>query len=251
MLLRRLDNPIPRPDAAAHAAADVYSTVCCITGFGGDFVATRRYRDGRLHVTLADVSGHDLHAARLAHEVHAAMDRLDDRRRNEPDWLASLNRRIVARIVDGFSAMLSVTLQPSDGGFAVTTANAAMPRPWVYRAKTGSFERVGLPQDAAPPLGALDGDAWLPRTKSFFLSGGDLLVMMSDGAVEALVGRCGSDETISRLMGKISWLGGRRLQEALCRRIRRLQSGVEPSDDYAIVVVEVPRTGKSAGVTAA
>jgi len=230
----------------------VYSEVRCVAGFGGDLVATRRFSHGRLHVTLADVSGHDLDAARMAHQFHDVLESMDGRRWSHRGWLSALNRQLCARFhADHFGAVLSVAVQPATGGYLASVANAAMPRPWIYRAACGVVERFGRRRDAAPPLGVFDVDAWLPRPRRAWLAEGDLLVLMTDGAVEALAGPGGSDETVSSLIGIRAGLGGRRLRDALASGIQRGWATSDRKDDSSVVVIEASCASRIVSATAA
>lgn len=246
----------PRP---AGVQVDAYGTVRCLDGQGGDFLRIHR-RQRQLGVTLADVSGHGPAAAPYSERFSQALSELDEVRRNRRLWLSRLNRRLCRRFDDEhFGAVISVAVRPMPGSneYTASVANAGMPRPYLYRAREGDVVRIG---SVSPPLGVFDDDAHLPQPQRVRMSRGDVLVMMSDGALEALEGYGSASGPFGRVPRRAEGVqailkaaapgGGRLVHDALATALERRIRGREQADDASFAVIEIRRP-ESAAASAA
>lgn len=152
---------------------------------GGDYYDAGAMPDGRFGVLIADVSGHGAGAAvlmailrtivhdevdrSLVAEPAALLDHADERLRN----LGIASR---GAFVTAFSGVLSTMT----GEF--TYSCAGHPRPRLLRARDRTVE--SLSGACKQPLG-VPGDRQPRQQESVMLSPGDLLVLYSDGIIEA------------------------------------------------------------------
>jgi len=149
--------------------------------FSGDVVAVARSPDGRLHVLLGDAAGHGLAASVSlipALQVFYGMVR-----KGLPlvDLVREMNDRLHQQLpVDRYMAALIVVLDSAAG--CMEFWNGGMPSGLVL-AKGGAVGKE-LPSDHLP-LGILPPTAFEPVCGVWQWSGGEQLVLHSDGLVEA------------------------------------------------------------------
>ncbi len=213
---------------------------------GGDLVDSLTLASGEVGVALGDVAGKGLAAALLMAKLQATLRALAPEIRSLGDLGAALNE-ILCRdgLENRFATLFYLTLQP--GSPAVRYLNAGHNPPYVLRS-----EAIDPLPPSARPLGMLPGGEY--REERFEMAPGDLLIVYSDGLVEA---RNAQDEEFGterlldlarRLRGlSAEQCGARILQEA-----ERFLGEERPHDDLSLVVVErLPRTGEDGPVTAA
>ncbi|HEV8630153.1 MAG TPA: SpoIIE family protein phosphatase, partial [Thermoanaerobaculia bacterium] len=146
---------------------------------GGDYFDLLKGEDGRLVVVVADVSGHGLSAGLRMAMLKAALVMLVEQRLPAQDVFARLNRLVRdGRSAIGARPLVTATLatfDPRSGMLELTNAGHVP----TYCLRDGEVEEILLP---SPPLGVL-GDRY--PTCERRLRPGDLVVLLSDGLIEA------------------------------------------------------------------
>jgi len=197
---------------------------------GGDVYDFMELPDGRLAVTLGDVTGHGIEAAAdmaMAKFVFRSLAR----EHSEPsDFLQSANDVVVGEIAPGkFITMVYVVIDPRTGG--VVVAGAGHPLPRVVRAGGGvtSLDTRGL------VLGVELGQTY--EDVHATLATGDAVVLYTDGVLEARrEGELYGHERLDRVLAERASLPPLQLAQAVLDDCRAFARG-ELADDCAIVVV--------------
>jgi sigma-B regulation protein RsbU (phosphoserine phosphatase) len=197
---------------------------------GGDVYDFMELADGRLAVTLGDVTGHGIEAAAdmaMAKFVFRSLAR----EHSEPsDFLQSANDVIVDEIAPGkFITMIYVVIDATSGEVAV--AGAGHPAPRLVDAAGGvtSLDAAGL------VLGVERAQVY-DEVKAT-LGVGDAIVLYTDGVLEARRdGELYGPERLDRLLAERSSLEPAQLARAVLDDCRAFALG-ELADDCAVVVV--------------
>jgi len=207
---------------------------------GGDFFGYYRREHNALGVAVGDVSGKGLPAALLMAvsvgilaaeanrpgELTAVLDHIDD-------VLKDYTRRNRLN-----TALCYVVISPSENGFSANVVNAGSISPLVRRAN-GQIEWLdahGL------PLGILDTDRITRQPVSAALGHGDMLILMSDGVLEAMDAqrRMFGFERFERAVTKAATERGAALaQDSILAAMRAFGAGIPPHDDVTLVVIRV------------
>lgn len=157
---------------------------------GGDWYDAVLRTDGTCMVSIGDVVGHDVHAAALMGEVRHSMRAFASEGHGPAgvlqrvnDLLAAGNDEALLRDATGQLTERLATccyLQLDTASGVCTTVSAGHPPPVLLRRGTAP---VQLAVEAGLPLGVLADAAYRERTT--VLEPGDVLVLFTDGLVEA------------------------------------------------------------------
>lgn len=148
---------------------------------GGDYCDVLPLLDGRTGLVIADVSGHGLGPSLIMASVRAALRALL-LEHSSPEVLLSLLVQAMADDFGGghFITMVMAALDPQQ--HTVEFANAGHAPAEHFSAATGKFTMLDA---TGMPLGILD-DAEYPQGPVVRMEVGDLLVLCTDGIVEAM-----------------------------------------------------------------
>lgn len=148
---------------------------------GGDYCDVTRMRDGRIGLIIADVSGHGLGPSLIMASVRAGLRALLLEHSSADVLLANVARSMFHDLRDGrFITMVFAALDAER--HLLEFANAGHAPAMHFAAATGAFtmlEATGL------PLGLLDEAAY-QRGPQVSLAPGDLVVLCTDGIIEAM-----------------------------------------------------------------
>lgn len=145
----------------------------------GDFYDFSRTKDGRLALVVGDATGHGIGPALITATAQAGL-RSYLRLLSDPgEIITLLNQDLCERIEDGRFLTLFMALLEEGG--RVSYLNAGHCNPFVWRKATGEFDDLGGRNAALGMLEDLTYDAGEPVV----LDPGDVLVMFTDGIIEA------------------------------------------------------------------
>ncbi|WP_433238193.1 PP2C family protein-serine/threonine phosphatase [Streptosporangium sp. CA-135522] len=204
-------------------------------GLGGDWYDAAPLPDGRMLLTIGDVSGHGLPAiaqmARLRHAlVGLAMT-------GEPPQrlLTWLNDLVMHRLAETTATAVVGHLDPATRVF--TWSQAGHPAPILIR--------DGAAAQLDPPAGVLLGATLtVPyEPAGVRLRGGDLLLLFTDGLVERRSRDI--DEGLALVLEAAADLTGGDLEAGLDRLIERV-GGPNPEDDTCVLAISVRGGGVQA-----
>jgi serine phosphatase RsbU (regulator of sigma subunit) len=199
---------------------------------GGDYCDVVRLRDGRIGLVIADVSGHGLGPSLLMASVRAALHALILQHSSPEALLEVLGRALASDLQNGrFITMMFAAIDPVDHVLEFANAGHA---PAIYRhAQNGAF----LSLDATGfPLGVVEEPSY-SRSKAIAVAPGDLVVLCTDGIVEAMDA---ADQAfgLARLQEIIARHADKPVSEIVHevgRAVERHYVGESPPDDLTIL----------------
>jgi sigma-B regulation protein RsbU (phosphoserine phosphatase) len=145
---------------------------------GGDFYDVGVLPDGRISAVIGDVSGKGVTAALVMSRVTSEFRRHRDRARTPAELLAAVNASMVRDDSESFATAACFTLDPV--GRTLEVANAGHP-PLIVRRTAGQVFTFGTA--SGTPLGMLPCEY---ASEFLSLEPGDIVLLMTDGLVEAL-----------------------------------------------------------------
>lgn len=199
---------------------------------GGDYY-TWLERENRVVAMIADVSGHGLGAALYTTMAHAlAQQQLRSGASLEAAFKV-INEGLCHTHSGRFMTAAIVDVDPADGTLRYTSAghNSLL---WIHHGEIRWLESLGM------PLGVMDDGTFPEGEDALRLSSGDLLVLYTDGFVEAmdLVGEAWGDDRFAATI-KDAWSTGATSSEiaALTHATVDRWTGGRPHDDDLTLLV--------------
>lgn len=207
---------------------------------GGDFFDIFPMPDGEWVIVIGDVSGRGPRAAALTALARYTLRAAAVGAPSPSAALRVLNdvvRRELEAAYEGDERFLTaayLTISPSTEGVAVRIACGGHPIPLARRA-SGEVDAIHCEGEL---IGAFD--AHESRDESVELRPGDVLVLVTDGVVEARHGgEEFGEERLRAVMGSAGDGPAAHLADAIEEAVLR-HVGTTPNDDVAIVVVRLP-----------
>jgi serine phosphatase RsbU (regulator of sigma subunit) len=201
---------------------------------GGDYCDVLSLPDGRLGLVVADVSGHGLGPSLLMASVRAALRALLLEHAAPEQLLALLGRALAPDLQNGlFITMVIASLDPDS--HTVCYSNAGHAPAEHYSAAADRFTTLHA---TGMPLGVVDEPDY-PPGPVVSMEVGDLLVLCTDGIVEA-VNSAGEQFGQARLLAALRELRRLPLAELVARvgeRIEDHYEGASPADDLTILAL--------------
>ena len=219
--------PSRAPDLDDYRFAHSYRTA---NEVGGDYYDFLPLPDGRLALVVGDASGHGMAAGLLMAIANATLKTALDLD-PEPEKVLELLNRTLARTGDSraFMSLFYAILDPASGQLHYVCAGH--PFPFLRRAD-GRVEELGtgaLPLGIRPSLEA--------RSDSTTLEPGDLLVLYSDGLVEA-IREDGEDFGFDRLRELLSPAATpQAVHDRILAAFDKFVGGEDLRDDLTLVVI--------------
>ncbi|MBL4771841.1 MAG: SpoIIE family protein phosphatase [Planctomycetes bacterium] len=211
--------------AAEHAAGDFF-----------DFVPTQ---SGSLAAVVGDVSGHGIGPALITATAQAGL-RAYLRLISDPEQVLSLlNQDLSERMEVGMFLTLALAIVGRDG--QVQIVNAGHPPPFVWRNETKSIECLQAHELAI----GLSEQHQYSVTSSFQLNPGDILLVYSDGLVEARhptrPDRLFGEDGLRAVLSDVGYRGGspEDLVSELSRNVLEFCEGSR-EDDMTVVAIGLP-----------
>lgn len=200
----------------------------------GDFYEFIQLPDGRLGIAIADVADKGAGAALFMAMTHSLLRTYAGSYPEQPDSvIAEINRRMLADTsVALFVTVFYGILEPTSG--KLVYCNAGHNPPCLLRSNASRQEllsRTGI------ALGIFEEAAWEARTIT--LEPGDLLVMYTDGVVDAQnpAGDQYGDEKLQGIIDETRLLPAGELLGILAEDIHKHTGAAEQTDDITIVVL--------------
>ncbi len=206
---------------------------------GGDYIECLEDHDGSIHLTLADVSGHGVRSALLMTSFRASYRSVAETGLPD-DILTGLNRVIQKEVgsTGMFLTAASVCIDEDAGYF--TFASAGHNAVYLLRAEDQSF--VSL-EASGPPLGFFPDMEY--ESEQHGIAKGDVLLLYSDGIVEAQKEGASEDEDLfgEERLRKIVVANAARsaeeILEAIYAEVREYTGKARQEDDASVIVVKV------------
>jgi serine phosphatase RsbU (regulator of sigma subunit) len=197
---------------------------------GGDFYAYRLRAPNRLAVVIGDACGRGPEGAKVLPVVLARLQQIAAKAVRPGQLLGELNRCLALELAkDRFVTGTALEIDMEAG--TLTVANAGHV-PAVLR-RSGSVTVVG--RASGPPLGILNDSTY--SDESYALEPGDVMVLMTDGIVEAVEADLAEMPTLQALVA-LAGDGGGAVHRRLTEELRAERPGREP-DDMTLVSLEI------------
>ncbi len=202
---------------------------------GGDYYDLILLRDGRFALTLGDVSGKGMPAAVMMASIQILLrSHLQQGPESIAAMLTDINRTVYASsTAERYSTLFCGVI--SEDRKTLTYVNAGHIPPILLRAN-GLLER--LPGDGLPLALMPEADY---EQEIVQLREGDLLVVVSDGIVEASSsdGVFWEEEAVEDAVREEGFVPIRQVPEALFRRADEFAAGAEQYDDMTVVAARI------------
>ena len=212
-------------DLAAHSIPCRY--------VGGDFYDLLTLHDGRVVLTLADVSGKGISAALLASMAQGVIEAEFYGGHSPAEVVSTLNRVIVNRSeANRFITMFSAVL---DNEGNLTWVNAGHNPPILAR-QSGETETLST---GSLVVGAFDfAEYYVSHTK---LEPGDVVFTFSDGVTEAVngTGEIFGDKRLLELVRTSLDLTAEQIKYRVLEKVLSFTHGLPQGDDITIVVLKM------------
>jgi serine phosphatase RsbU (regulator of sigma subunit) len=204
----------------------------------GDYVELLFAEDGAVHAAIADVSGHGIGAALLMSSVRAEF-RSSARRESMAATMARLNETVRDEVGESGMFVTAFHARIAPDQRRVDYVNAGHNHGILWQAAARRIER--LPADS-PPLGfAIQAEQ---TVRSLPLAEGDLLVIYSDGIVDATHPRTDEPFGEERLEASIARLAGgsaAEITDGIFGAVQSFTGRTATEDDVSVIVLRIPR----------
>jgi len=198
---------------------------------GGDYYDYFTYNDGRVALTLGDVSGKGMPASLMAMGLHARVQVLAEDPKDLAAFMTRLNKATCAKCPSNrFITFFFSVLDPSTG--EVKYANAGHNPPIVVRASG----EASMLEGGGPVLGILPIAPYSQMCTH--LDRGDMLVLYSDGVTEATntnYDEFGEERLIETLKAHRTE-PATAIVEAVTKALAEFTAGAPQADDITLVV---------------
>lgn len=224
---------LPRqlPQSSQVSVAARYRSADQVGGDFYDFVQDER----GIGAIVADVCGHGIPAALIVSEVKMAYRHQSGLLRTPQLLLSGMNASLLGNVADGFVTAVAVYVDFE--GRRILCANGGHPPLLVHRRLE---ERILSLRPMGRVLGSFADCSF--QLEAIDLQSGDILLLYTDGLIEAMddSGEQYGQERLESFLLEHPRLKVEELAEALLREHeQRIGTDVNPSDDVAIVVLEV------------
>jgi len=240
-LARRVQRDLLPGAESLPVALDVSAECIPTARVGGDFYDVVTLSGGRYAFLVGDVSGHGAPAAMLTGLIYGAISTppwgtLDD----ESSRAVGLNELLLRKSSEErFATLVWCSYDPASG--TLRYINAGHPPPIWIRRKPDGTAAVDRLADGGPVLGLLQDAAY--HTASVRAQAGDLVVMFSDGLVEATNDSdedFGEDRLIAVVQQGLDQ-PSRAIRDAILSAVRAFVGSRPLQDDQTLLVVRLPR----------
>jgi sigma-B regulation protein RsbU (phosphoserine phosphatase) len=201
---------------------------------GGDFYDFIPGQDGKLGLAIADVAGKGVPAALFMALSKTIVRNNALRNRETDEVLNDSNQVISAESSAGMFVTLFLGLLDQETG-KFSYSNAGHNPPLIFRAKGAEFESLDVTGVA---LGIMDEAVYSQSQTA--LEPGDLMVMYTDGIVEAMnpSGELFGMERLKKVISRSSNICAEEVRAKIVDEVIKFSSGAQQSDDITALVVK-------------
>ena len=236
----------PGPPEAPGIDVAGFSDYCDETGGDYfDYPATRPLADGRLALTIGDVTGHGIGAALLMASGRAALRSQSERDEGPGTLLDVVNRHLLRDASAGkFMTLFYGILDPAKG--TLSYANAGQGGCFVVHAATGVVEEL---EACGPPAGVIGGIPFADTLVTGLVPG-DVVVLGTDGIWETVdaSGAHFGMERFHDLARDRAREGAGSIADAIRLAVEEYRGAGPQTDDVTLVVAKLdPTRGVAAG----
>lgn len=221
------------PEISGYDIAGGYHPAALTSGDMYDYITLA---DGSLGLVIGDVSGHGIAAALVMASTHAYLRALATSCSDVGAIVSRANAIIAAEADDArFVTLLLVGLDPASGAFTYCSAG----HPTGYLLDPAGEVRAEL-KSTAPPMGIFPDEPFPPGDAVLQLQPGELLLMLTDGVLEALDAadqQFGIDRVL-QLVRRHRQCPAAQIVDALYREVLAFSGHNTPDDDVTVLIVK-------------
>ncbi len=232
-VMKKLQNSI-LPHEFGDVDVDVYATMKPARMVGGDFYDFRQFSKNKFAVLVGDVSGKGLPASLFMTISRTTIRAYLNPKKPPSNILKSANNVLVedsryGMFITAFFAFCDLSKNQ------ISYSNAGHGYQFLYKASKGSFEEL---KTRGKPLGVKKGVDYSTKTSKF--SKGDILVLFTDGVVEAINEDKEEygEERLREVVRENSHRSARDIVEAVMEDVKKFTGTADQSDDITVVVVK-------------
>lgn len=231
--IQRAMLPSMQPDDFSAAKLDIFAQMIPARDVGGDLYDIVRLDADRVVITIGDVCGKGIPASLFMAITQTVMRLVVRTGEDMQAEIGAANKLLAANNrEDMFTTLFCGVIDLRSG--TMTYCNCGHNPPLVLRKGENTFEHL---RNCGPPLGIIEDISYVPR--SIALSGGDMLLLYTDGVTEAentqsaLLGMELFEETVLEIRGHPA----RAVVEHVIKRVADFAKGAPQSDDITCVAV--------------
>jgi sigma-B regulation protein RsbU (phosphoserine phosphatase) len=231
---------LPRPGSPP-SGVDVAAECLPAARVGGDFFDIVSLPGQRYAFLVGDVSGHGIAAALLMGLIHGAMSSphwgVED---DEPSRAAELNHLLVTKSSEErFASLFWCAFDPAAA--SLRYINAGHPPPLWIRGRDRMPADIDRLTAGGPVLGVLDGVSY--AVEQVPAAPGDVLVLFSDGVVEATndAGEFFGEDRLVAVVRQSAETPPRAMVDTILSAVRTFTGGRPAEDDQTLLIVRLPR----------
>jgi sigma-B regulation protein RsbU (phosphoserine phosphatase) len=203
-------------------------------GVSGDYYDVFRLEQDKLGIAICDVAGKGIPAALVMVMIRSILHLIASPARDAATTLTWVNRGISGRIdLDHFATIAYLIYDRRNR--EVQYSNAAHLPLMVYRRRTGTSFKVDT---EGLPIGVEKETRY--EQKSFFLEEGDMVLLCTDGILEAMngAGRQYGLGSLKKMVEQNASLPAAELVDAISDDLRRFVGNARQHDDQTLLVMK-------------
>ena len=204
-------------------------------GVSGDYYDIIPLREGKFAMVICDVAGKGVPASLVMVMIRTIIHLIASSSRSTAQIVSWINKGIAGKIdIDRFATLSFFTFDPATG--ALQYSNAAHHPAMIYRAAAGSVEQ--LDTDGLP-IG-IEREARYSQMETR-LANGDIIMMYTDGVVEAMDsrGRQYEDERLKSIFVDNASLGAEDLLKVIRTDIDAFVGNAKQHDDQTLMLMKM------------
>ena len=204
-------------------------------GVSGDYYDIIPLREGKFAMVICDVAGKGVPASLVMVMIRTIIHLIASSSRSTAQIVSWINKGIAGKIdIDRFATLSFFTFDPATG--ALQYSNAAHHPAMIYRAAAGSVEQ--LDTDGLP-IG-IEREARYSQMETR-LANGDIIMMYTDGVVEAMDsrGRQYEDERLKSIFVDNASLGAEDLLKVIRTDIDVFVGNAKQHDDQTLMLMKM------------
>ena len=204
-------------------------------GVSGDYYDIIPLREGKFAMVICDVAGKGVPASLVMVMIRTIIHLIASSSRSTAQIVSWINKGIAGKIdIDRFATLSFFTFDPATG--VLQYSNAAHHPAMIYRAAAGSVEQ--LDTDGLP-IG-IEREARYSQRETR-LANGDIIMMYTDGVVEAMDsrGRQYEDERLKSIFVDNASLGAEDLLKVIQTDIDAFVGNAKQHDDQTLMLMKM------------
>lgn len=206
-------------------------------GVSSDYYDVIVPRKNRIYLVAGDVAGKGIPASLIMVMIRAILHLLTNAEKDPATILNWINRGITGKIdLDHFATLQIIAYDPSTG--RCEYANAGHKPPLLWKEATGLVDAL---EKESVPIGVEKNTAY--SSTAFTLEDGDILVLYTDGVVEAInqTGKQYGMKSLTTILHKFHDLSAKEIANKVSVDVKAFVGTTRQHDDQTLLAMKVKR----------